>query len=50
MKSLQNVTGFMEFEDSHEPLFVAVEIAVRGSTNRTDKLKNIIKPLFRITH
>ena len=41
-------TGFVEFEDQNQPLFAAIDIVVRGSTNRRDFKGKQIEPAFRI--
>lgn len=41
-------TGFVEFEDQNQPLFAAIDIAVRGSTNRKNFKGDPVEPSFTI--
>ncbi len=42
---LDKVDAYVQFEDKNQPLFAAIDIAVRGGTNRKG-----VKPLFEINH
>ena len=46
LEGLDKITGFKEFEDSNQELLAAIDIAVRGRTNRVDEIDNPIEPLF----
>lgn len=48
MNSLLKMTGYEEFEAKNDNLFAAIDIAVRGSTNRLNGDKKPIEPLFRL--
>ena len=45
LSGLQKKVGFLDFEEENESLLAAVDLAVRGSTNR----KNV-EPLFKINN
>ncbi len=47
-KSLDQQPDFVKFEMSNQPLFAAIDIAVRGATNRKDWNDKPVKPLFII--
>lgn len=48
LKGLDKKTGFLEFEESNQPLFAAIDFAVNGRSNRRDELGEQIEPLFRL--
>lgn len=48
MNGLVKRTGFEEFEMNNEPILAAVNIAVRGSTNRKELNGKPIKPAFTL--
>jgi hypothetical protein len=45
---LDKIPCFEEFENENEKLFAAVDIAVRGKTNRRDDNNRPLEPLFRL--
>lgn len=48
LNGLDRKTGFAEFEEEHASLLAAIDIAVRGSSNRKDSLGEPLTPLFRL--
>ncbi len=46
LDGLESRTGYSEFEAKHENLLAAIDIAVRGQTNRVDEIGKPIEPLF----
>lgn len=49
LNGLDKKTGFLEFEEKNESLLAAIDISVRGSSNREDSRGDKIKPLFEIS-